>query len=191
MKKIALLFAVLFFVLLVQAQPPMGGMSRGGMGGMGMGGMAMGGMGGFSQPFYMTESDSIASELINKSSAKLNLTEKQIKKMIKLFSQEYQEECRIIQMSVMESQMTGMGGFGRYGGGMNMPVTNTPAEPQGLDTLAVKNNIIEIGKKYDKRYGKILGDEKAAQWKKMEDERKDKEFLNFLGHVSENTESFF
>jgi hypothetical protein len=84
-----------------------------------------------------------------------------------------------------------MGGFGRYDGGMNMPITNTPAEPKGLDTLAVKNNIIEIGKKYDKRYGKILGDEKAAQWKKMEDERKDKEFLNLLGHVSENTESFF
>ena len=76
------------------------------------GGMSM------EKPFYEKESDSIANARIQDVAGRLDLSEKQLDKMVKLYAQEFEEICRNLQMSVMEFQMRQNGGF--RGRGNNM-----------------------------------------------------------------------
>lgn len=169
------LFAILVFSQ-VNAQPPM-----------------MRGMGGFTQPFYMTESDSVAESRISEVSDILNINAKQTKKMLRLISQEYEETCRIIQVGVMETRMSGMRGMGgmrdhNFGG--VMPVVQEQ-ETQVLDTASILINMDKITEKYVKRYKKVLEDEKLAEWNKLNMKRNQKELPALIQRVSDNTENFF
>ncbi len=170
------LFAILLF-LPVNAQPPM-------MGGMGMGRYN-------TQPFYMTESDSIAKAILNQISDILNINTKQTKKMSNIISQEYEGTCRIIQMSIMENMVNSMrrGGMYDYNFGGVTPVQEQ--ETQNLDTVAVINNIDKLTAKYEKRYKRVLEERQFSEWSKFEKARKQEELSELIQRVYDNTESFF
>ena len=59
------------------------------MGGRPMGGPGRMPMGGMEKPFYELESDSIANARIQDVAGRLDLTEKQLDKMVKLYAQEF------------------------------------------------------------------------------------------------------
>ena len=85
MKKLLFTIAATLLAVVAQAQPmggrpPMGG-DRPPMGMMG---------GGMSKPFYELESDSIADARIVDVAGRLDLSEKQNDKMVKLYKQEYE-----------------------------------------------------------------------------------------------------
>ena len=86
MKKIIFTIAACLVAVLASAQP-MGGRPP-----MGGGRPPMGGpMGGMGKPFYELESDSIANARIVDVAGRLDLTEKQLDKMLKLYAQEFEE----------------------------------------------------------------------------------------------------
>ena len=114
MKKLLFTIAACLTAVIASAQP-MGGRPMGG--GRPPMGSPMGGMG-MEKPFYEQESDSIANAKIEDVAGRLDLTEKQFDKMIKLYAQEFEEICRNLQMSVREFQMMQNGGF--RGRGNNM-----------------------------------------------------------------------
>ena len=120
MKKFLFTIAACLVAVIASAQPMGGGRPMGGAGRMPMGGME--------KPFYELESDSIANAKIQDVAGRLDLTEKQFDKMIKLYAQEFEEICRNLQMSVREYQMMQNGGF--RGRGNNMMGAQTPTNVQ-------------------------------------------------------------
>ena len=175
MKKLLFTIAACLVAVIASAQP--------------MGGRPMGGpMGGAQKPFYELESDSIADAKIQDVAGRLDLTEKQFDKMIKLYAQEFEEICRNLQMSVREFQMMQNGGF-RGRGGMMGAETNT-ANVQ-FDTAAAKKTYDQIIAKFDKRYKKALEPEQYEVWKTLTATTLDNKFSSILQHVQENTESMF
>ena len=181
MKKIIFTIAACFVAIIASAQP-MGGRPMGG------GRPPMGGpMGGAQKPFYELESDSIADAKIQDVAGRLDLTEKQFDKMIKLYAQEFEEICRNLQMSVREFQMMQNGGF-RGRGGMMGAETNTNVQ---FDTAAAKKTYDQIIAKFDKRYKKALNADQYATWKTLTATTLDNKFSSILQHVQENTESMF
>ena len=62
-------------------------------------GAPRGGMG-MEKPFYELESDSIANARVVDVAGRLDLSEKQLDKMVKLYAKEFEELCRNLQMSV-------------------------------------------------------------------------------------------
>ena len=184
MKKILFTIAACLVAVIASAQP-MGGRP---MGGRPMGGRPMGGpMGGMEKPFYELESDSIADAKIQDVAGRLDLTEKQFNKMIKLYAQEFEEICRNLQMSVREFQMMQNGGFRGRGGMMG-------AEPNAnvqFDTAAAKKTYDQIIAKYDKRYKKALEASQYEIWKTLTATTLDNKFSSILQHVQENTQSMF
>ena len=186
MKKLLFTIAACLVAVIASAQP-MGGRPMGG--GRPMAGRPMGGpMGGAQKPFYELESDSIADAKIQDVAGRLDLTEKQFDKMIKLYAQEFEEICRNLQMSVREFQMMQNGGF-RGRGGMMGAETNT-ANVQ-FDTAAAKKTYDQIIAKFDKRYKKALEPEQYEVWKTLTATTLDNKFSSILQHVQENTESMF
>ena len=183
MKKILFTIAACLVAVIASAQP-MGGRPMGGR----MGGRPMGGpMGGMQKPFYELESDSIADAKIQDVAGRLDLTEKQFNKMIKLYAQEFEEICRNLQMSVREFQMMQNGGFRGRGGMMG-------AEPNAnvqFDTAAAKKTYDQIIAKYDKRYKKALEASQYEIWKTLTATTLDNKFSSILQHVQENTQSMF
>ena len=192
MKKIIFTIAACLMAVIASAQPmggrPMGGGPRGGMGGA-RGAMAgpRGGMG-MEKPFYELESDSIANARIQDVAGRLDLTEKQLDKMIKLYAQEFEEICRNLQMSVREFQMMQNGGF-RGRNNMMMGV-QTPTNVQ-FDTAAARKTYDQIIAKFDKRYKKALKPEQYELWKSMPGTTLDNKFSSILQHVQDNTQSMY
>lgn len=181
MKKILFTIAACLVAVLASAQP-MGGRP---MGGRPMGGRPMGApMGGMQKPFYELESDSIADAKIQDVAGRLDLTEKQFDKMIKLYAQEFEEICRNLQMSVREFQMMQNGGF--RGNAMGAQNTNVQ-----FDTAAARKTYDQIIAKYDKRYKKALEPEQYEVWKTLSATTLDNKFGSILQHVQENTQSMF
>ena len=153
-----------------------------------MGGRPMGGpMGGMEKPFYELESDSIADAKIQDVAGRLDLTEKQFEKMIKLYAQEFEEICRNLQMAVREYQMMQNGGFRGRG---NMMGAETPTNVQ-FDTAAARKTYDQIIAKYDKRYKKALEAPQYEVWKTLTATTLDNKFSSILQHVQENTQSMF
>ena len=111
-------------------------------------GAPRGGMG-MEKPFYEKESDSIANARIQDVAGRLDLSEKQLDKMVKLYAQEFEEICRNLQMSVMEFQMRQNGGFRGRGNNM-MDAQQTPANVQ-FDTDGARKIYNQIIEKFDKR----------------------------------------
>ena len=185
MKKLLFTIAACLTAVIASAQP-MGGRPMGG--GRPPMGSPMGGMG-MEKPFYEQESDSIANAKIEDVAGRLDLTEKQFDKMIKLYAQEFEEICRNLQMSVREFQMMQNGGFRGRGNNM-MGVQETPANVQ-FDTAAAKKTYDQIIAKFDKRYKKALKPEQYEVWKTLTATTLDNKFSSILQHVQENTESFF
>ena len=185
MKKLLFTIAACLTAVIASAQP-MGGRPMGG-GRPPMGG-PMGGMG-MEKPFYEQESDSIANAKIEDVAGRLDLTEKQFDKMIKLYAQEFEEICRNLQMSVREFQMMQNGGFRGRGNNM-MGMQQTPTNAQ-FDTAAAKKTYDQIIAKFDKRYKKALKPEQYEVWKTLSATTLDNKFSSILQHVQENTESFF
>ena len=186
MKKVLFTIAACLVAVLASAQP-MGGRP---MGGRPMGGRPMGGsMGGMQKPFYELESDSIADAKIQDVAGRLDLTEKQFDKMIKLYAQEFEEICRNLQMSVREFQMMQNGGF-RGRGNMNMMGAQTTTNVQ-FDTAAAKKTYDQIIAKFDKRYKKALEPAQYEVWKTLTATTLDNKFSSILQHVQENTQSMF
>ena len=184
MKKLLFTIAACLVAVLASAQP-MGGRP---MGGRPMGGRPMGGpMGGMEKPFYELESDSIADAKIQDVAGRLDLTEKQFDKMVKLYAQEFEEICRNLQMAVREYQMMQNGGFRGRGGMMG---AETPTNVQ-FDTAAARKTYDQIIAKYDKRYKKALEASQYEIWKTLSATTLDNKFSSILQHVQENTESFF
>ena len=182
MKRIIFTLAATLLAVVAQAQPmggrpPMGG-GRPPMGMMG---------GGMGKPFYELESDSIADARIVDVAGRLDLSEKQYDKMVKLYKQEFEEICRNLQMTVMEYQMRANGGFGGRGmGGMQqIPTTVT------MDTETAKKTYDEIIKKFDKRYKKALEPNQYETWKTLSGTTLDNKFSSILQHVQDNTQSLF
>ncbi|MBO7437401.1 MAG: hypothetical protein J6T97_06250 [Bacteroidaceae bacterium] len=184
MKKLLFTIAACLVAVLASAQP-MGGRP---MGGRPMGGRPMGGpMGGMEKPFYELESDSIADAKIQDVAGRLDLTEKQFDKMIKLYAQEFEEICRNLQMAVREYQMMQNGGFRGRGGMMG---AETPNNVQ-FDTAAARKTYDQIIAKYDKRYKKALEAPQYEVWKTLSATTLDNKFSSILQHVQENTQSMF
>lgn len=181
MKKLIFTIAACLVAVIASAQP-MGGRP---MGGRPMGGRPMGApMGGMQKPFYELESDSIADAKIQDVAGRLDLTEKQFDKMIKLYAQEFEEICRNLQMSVREFQMMQNGGFR----GNAMAAQNTNVQ---FDTAAARKTYDQIIAKYDKRYKKALEPEQYEVWKTLSATTLDNKFSSILQHVQENTQSMF
>ncbi len=176
MKKLLFTIATCLVAVLASAQP----MGRP-MGGRPMGGRPMGGM---QKPFYELESDSIADAKIQDVAGRLDLTEKQFDKMIKLYAQEFEEICRNLQMSVREFQMMQNGGFR----GNAMAAQNTNVQ---FDTAAARKTYDQIIAKYDKRYKKALEPSQYEVWKTLTATTLDNKFSSILQHVQENTQSMF
>ena len=184
MKKLLFTIATCLVAVLASAQP-MGGRPMGG--GRPMAGRPMGGpMGGMQKPFYELESDSIANAKIEDVAGRLDLTEKQFDKMIKLYAQEFEELCRNLQMSVREYQMMQNGGFGGRGNMGAPAATNVQ-----FDTAAARKTYDQIIAKYDKRYKKALQAEQYETWKSLTATTLDNKFSSILQHVQENTQSMF
>ena len=182
MKKIIITIAACLVAVLASAQP-MGGRPP-----MGGGRPPMGGpMGGMGKPFYELESDSIANARIVDVAGRLDLTEKQLDKMLKLYAQEFEELCRNLQMSVREFQMMQNGGFRGRG---NMMGAQTPANVE-FDTKTARETYDKIIAKFEKRYKKALNADQYALWKDLLGTRLDNKFSSILQHVQENTESMF
>ena len=177
MKKLLFTIAACLLAVVASAQP-MGGRPMGGRPPMG------GPMGGMQKPFYELESDSIANARIQDVAGLLDLTEKQFDKMIKLYSQEFEEICRNLQMSVREFQMMQNGGFR----GNAMAAQNTNVQS---DTAAAKKTYDQIIAKFEKRYKKALNDQQYETWKGLSATKLDNKFSSILQHVQENTESMF
>lgn len=179
MKKLILTLCACAIALIANAQPmgrPMGGY---------MGGPPPGN---FGQSFYELESDSIADARIVDVAGRLDMSEKTFNKMIKLYTRQYKELCRNLQMAVMEYQMRSSGGFGSRGRNnalMQEPVTVV------FDTIATKSTYDKICQKYEKRYKRALGNEKFQIWQTLSATKLDNKFYNLLQHVEENTENFF
>ena len=183
MKKVLFTIAACLVAVIASAQP-MGGRPMVGRPPMG------GPMGGVMQkPFYELESDSIADAKIQDVAGRLDLTEKQFNKMIKLYAQEFEEICRNLQMSVREFQMMQNGGFRGRGNNM-MGMQPTPTNVQ-FDTAAAKKTYDQIIAKYDKRYKKTLEASQYEVWKTLTATTLDNKFNSILQHVQENTESMF
>lgn len=181
MKKFLFTIAACLVAVIASAQP-MGGRP---MGGRPMGGRPMGGpTGGMQKPFYELESDSIADAKIQDVAGRLDLTEKQFEKMIKLYAQEFEEICRNLQMSVREFQMMQNGGFR----GNAMATQNTNVQ---FDTAAARKTYDQIIAKFDKRYKKALEPEQYEVWKTLSATTLDNKFSSILQHVQENTQSMF
>ena len=181
MKKFLFTIAACLVAVIASAQP-MGGRP---MGGRPMGGRPMGGpTGGMQKPFYELESDSIADAKIQDVAGRLDLTEKQFDKMIKLYAQEFEEICRNLQMSVREFQMMQNGGFRRNA----MAAQNTNVQ---FDTAAARKTYDQIIAKFDKRYKKALEPEQYEVWKTLSATTLDNKFSSILQHVQENTQSMF
>ncbi len=176
MKKLLFTIATCLVAVLASAQPT----------GRPMGGRPMGGrpMGGMQKPFYELESDSIADAKIQDVAGRLDLTEKQFDKMIKLYAQEFEEICRNLQMSVREFQMMQNGGFR----GNAMAAQNTNVQ---FDTAAARKTYDQIIAKYDKRYKKALEPSQYEVWKTLTATTLDNKFSSILQHVQENTQSMF
>lgn len=184
MKKVIFTIAACLVAVIASAQPMGGGRPP-----MGGGRPPMGGpMGAIEKPFYEQESDSIANARIQDVAGRLDLSEKQLDKMVKLYAQEFEELCRNLQMSVREFQMMQNGGF--RGRGNNMMAAQTPTNVQ-FDTEAAKKTYDQIIKKFDKRYKKALNDTQYAVWKELPGTTMDNKFNSILQHVQENTESMF
>ena len=181
MKKLLFTIAACLLAVIASAQP-MGGRPMGGRPPMG------GPMGGMEKPFYEQESDSIANARIQDVAGRLDLTEKQYDKIVKLYAQEFEEICRNLQMSVREYQMMQNGGF--RGRGNMMGMQETPANVQ-FDTAAAKKTYDQIIEKFDKRYKKALEDSQYEIWKTLSATTLDNKFSSILQHVQENTESMF
>ena len=183
MKKLIFTIAACLVAVIASAQPmggrPMGGRPMGGPGRMPMGGME--------KPFYELESDSIANARIQDVAGRLDLTEKQLDKMVKLYAQEFEEICRNLQMSVREFQMMQNGGFGGRGM-MGAPAANTNAQ---FDTATAKKTYDQIIAKYEKRYKKALNDDQYALWQELSATKLDNKFSSILQHVQDNTQSMF
>lgn len=184
MKKLLFTLAACLVAVVASAQP-MGGRPMGG--GRPMAGRPMGGPMGMEKPFYELESDSIANARIQDVAGRLDLNEKQLDKMVKLYAQEFEELCRNLQMSVREYQMMQNGGFRGRG---NMMGAQTPTNVQ-FDTQAAKKTYDQIIKKFDKRYKKALNAEQYSVWQELAGARLDNKFSSILQHVQENTESMF
>lgn len=184
MKKIIFTIAACFVAVLASAQP-MGGRPMGG-GRPPMGG-PMGGMG-MEKPFYELESDSIANARIQDVAGLLDLSEKQLDKIVKLYAQEFEEICRNLQMSVREYQIMQNGGF--RGRGNMMGAEQTQSNVQ-FDTAAAKKTYDQIIAKFDKRYKKALNDSQYETWKTLAGTTLDNKFNSILQHVQQNTESMF
>lgn len=183
MKKLIFTIAACLVAIVASAQPmggrPMGGRPMGGPGRMPMGGMQ--------KPFYELESDSIANARIQDVAGRLDLTEKQLDKMVKLYAQEFEEICRNLQMSVREFQMMQNGGFGGRGGMMGAQ----PAANAQFDTATAKKTYDQIIAKYEKRYKKALNDDQYALWQDLSATKLDNKFSSILQHVQDNTQSMF
>lgn len=144
-------------------------------------------MGGMQTPFYEQESDSIAESKIQDVAGRLDLSEKQLDKMVKLYSQEFEEICRNLQMAVREHQMMQNGGYrGRNTMGMQPATTNVP-----FDSEAAKKVYDGIIKKFDKRYKKALNENQYSVWCGLTATTLDNKFNSILQHVRENTQSMF
>lgn len=182
MKKLLFTIAACLVAVIASAQP-MGGRPMGGRPPMG------GPMGGMEKPFYELESDSIANARIQDVAGRLDLTEKQLDKMVKLYAQEFEEICRNLQMSVREFQMMQNGGF-RGRGNMMGGMPTTPTNVQ-FDTAAAKKTYDQIIAKYEKRYKKALNADQYALWQDMSATKLDNKFSSILQHVQDNTESMF
>ncbi len=181
MKKLIFTIAACLMAVVASAQPmgrPMGGRPMGG------GRAPMGAMRSMQKPFYEMESDSIANARIQDVAGRLDLTEKQYDKVVKLYAQEFEELCRNLQMSVREYQMMANGGFNR--GMQAAPNTNVQ-----FNTAEAKKTYDQIIAKFDKRYKKALQDEQYALWKEMPGTTLDNKFSSILQHVQENTQSMF
>ena len=187
MKKIIFTIAACLLAVIASAQP-MGGRPMGG-GRPPMGAPRGAGMG-MEKPFYEQESDSIANARIQDVAGRLDLTEKQLDKMVKLYAQEIEEICRNLQMSVMEFQMMQNGGFRGRGGNNMMGMQQTPTDVQ-FDTAAAKKTYDQIIAKYDKRYKKALEASQYEVWKTLTATTLDNKFSSILQHVQENTQSMF
>ena len=185
MKKIIFTIAACLLAVIASAQP-MGGRPMGG-GRPPMGAPRGAGMG-MEKPFYEQESDSIANARIQDVAGRLDLTEKQLDKMVKLYAQEFEEICRNLQMSVMEFQMMQNGGF--RGRGMQQMQQAQPTNVQ-FDTAAAKKTYDQIIEKFDKRYKKALKENQYAVWKTLSATTLDNKFSSILQHVQENTQSMF
>ena len=185
MKRILFTIAACLMAVVASAQP-MGGRPMGG-GRMPMG-APRGGMG-MEKPFYELESDSIANARVVDVAGRLDLSEKQLDKMVKLYAKEFEELCRNLQMSVREFQMMQNGGF-RAGNRMVMGIPTTPTDVQ-FDTAGARKIYDQIIAKYDKRYKKALKPEQYELWKTMAGTTLDNKFSSILMHVQENTQSMF
>ncbi|MBO6077408.1 MAG: hypothetical protein J6P66_01490 [Bacteroidaceae bacterium] len=184
MKKLLFTIAACLVAVIASAQP-MGGRPMGG-GRPPMGAPRGAGMG-MEKPFYELESDSIANARIQDVAGRLDLTEKQYDKIVKLYAQEFEELCRNLQMSVREFQMMQNGGFR---GRNNMMAQQTPTNVQ-FDTEAARKTYNQIIQKFDKRYKKALNADQYTLWKELSGTTMDNKFSSILQHVQDNTQSMF
>jgi hypothetical protein len=182
MKKIIFTIAACLLAVMASAQP-MGGRPP-----MGGGRPPMGGPMGAEKPFYEQESDSIANARIQDVAGRLDLSEKQLDKMVKLYAQEFEEICRNLQMSVMEFQMMQNGGF--RGRGMQQMQQAQPTNVQ-FDTEAARKTYDQIIAKFEKRYKKALNAQQYEVWTGLSATKLDNKFSSILQHVQQNTQSMF
>lgn len=123
------------------------------------------------KPFYMVESDSVAKQYVDKIRAQILLEERQVDKMVRLRSQEYEEQCRNIHIAVISAQMSGADLIGLE------PTTNVG------ELSELKSSYIEIEGKYLKRYAKILTPEQLEVLTTLRGEGRDYSFKELYDRV--------
>ena len=123
---------------------------------------------------FENESDSIAGVRMNLAAKELGLNARQAQRLARLYSGQYEELCRGLQMSIMQQRMKEEAGIG-----------GSEAEAQA------KADFNGTCRKYEQRYIRELGEELFGKWRELQNISLDCQYDSLIEHVKANTENYF
>ncbi len=123
---------------------------------------------------FENESDSIAGARMNLAARELGLNARQAQRLARLYSGQYEELCRGLQMSIMQQRMKEEAGM-----------EDSEAETQA------KADFDGTCRKYEQRYIRELGEELFGKWRELKSIDLDSQYDSLIEHVRANTENYF
>ena len=123
---------------------------------------------------FENESDSIAGVRMNLAAKELGLNARQAQRLARLYSGQYEELCRGLQMSIMQQRMKEEAGM-----------EDSEAEAQA------KADFDGTCRKYEQRYIRELGEELFGKWRELKSIDLDSQYDSLIEHVKANTENYF
>lgn len=124
--------------------------------------------------FFENESDSIAEARMDAAAKELGLNARQAERLARLYSGQYEELCRGLQMSIMQQRM-------KQEAGLQNSANDSEAK-EAYDGTCLK---------YEQRYMKELGEELFGKWRKLQGISLDCQYDSLLEYIRTNTESYF